>query len=326
MPNYMDIPFLAVGAVKKYEPRRPVYLIEVGIDSYVVIKNESGANPRDLHFNLKAMKLASPAGAGKVLCQQELAAIDDLLKTSAYWAKQLNKPEDDDVVALRKDMMMPGTWFKMAEAKELFHLGKAMKHLKEKQDKSGVRAIAAALNRPGGLEALGQIVAIDAYNHNTDRFAPNFDGEDRWGQEWLVLVNADNVIIALDKDLQKPIGLDQFFGASEYKNVSQAIEELEPQFTEKWRGRILSKAYTEQRKRYAKEIVIDLEKALGPRNRKFAMFASQWKRLDPKAADRIFKGMSSGISALTVKLRSLVNNKSKPVPAGIESRLRILTT
>ena len=323
MPSYIDIPFLAVGSVKKFEPRHPVYLLQVGTHDYVVIKKELGAKPVDLQHNLKAMKVVSPAAAGKVLCQQELEAIDDLLQTSKYWAEHLQKPEDPDVSSLRQDMQMHGTWFKMAKAEELFHLGKAMESLKDRQDKSGVRAIAEALNRSGGLESLGQIVAIDAYNDNTDRFEPHFPGEERKSSKWLVLVNVDNVIFALGNQLHKPIGLDSYDPASNFRDVNETIEAAERRTDAKWLGRILARDKLEWRKKYAKEIVADLETAMGPRNRKFAMFASQWKRLNSNAPDRIVKGMHSATSALTLKLKGLA---SKPnCPAGVVSRLKVIT-
>lgn len=270
------------------------------------------------------IKVVSPGAAGKVLCPQELAAIDDLLQTSKYWAEHSQKGEDPDVTSLRQDMLMHGTWFKMAKAEELFHLGKAMETLKSKQDKSGVRAVAEALNRSGGLESLGQIVAIDAYNHNTDRFMPCFPDEPRISKEWLVLVNSGNVIFALDHELHKPIGLDSYESGSAFRDIDKTIEELEPNSMEPWRGRILAKDKLEWRKKYAKDIVADLEKAMGPRNRKFAMFASQWKRLNSNAADRIVKGMHSATSALVLKLKGMALKPN--CPAGVASRLKLITS
>jgi hypothetical protein len=239
---------------------------------------------------------------------------------------------------LRTQIAQPGTWIKMHQAPGIMDLNGAIQALINNQDKTGVRQIAKALNNSGGFETLGQIVAADLYNHNSDRFIPSSLGwgaaaNDRIGQQngkftkFQALGNVGNVLITIKSKTASPIGLDSFDPNSDYADVSKTIEALEQQNVYPWLGRFLAKDRANDRQTFAQEIYDDLESALGPRKRAglAKVFNMSDKRLKSDGAKRILAGMETGTKKLREKLTLLVRRAPMNSAPGLQSRLNIIS-
>lgn len=318
----------------------PVYLLRAEDDSVIVIKREQDTVARqDLKFNLKVVKAVQPVARGKVLTQQEIKNLKTCIGIQKIACRVNALPED--MRQLDDHLNGHGTWFKMKEVKELTTLKAAVQALKA--SKGPIRKFAQALNAQGGLETLGEVVAVDMYNHNTDRFSPRlkdaippvYDTEERNGMglgdlgnmlKCRVLLNMGNVMIGLDGDRLKPVALDAFDPYSQLKDVSKTVDQLENgTLGECWFGRLLAPTPAAKglRELYAKDIVDDLEDVWGPRNRRLPFLRT--RRLDRKAPRRIVTGMELARVKIIQKLEALMRKYGNQVPAGLQSRYDILT-
>jgi hypothetical protein len=326
----LDLNFTLIAAVKALCNTRPVFLAVGGDRSHLVIKQETAANQVqdkvNLRYNLKAMKVACPAAAGKILASVEVLALNNFVADSEEVAKAWLKPMDSDAGRLKTYLTIPNAvWFKMNKAEEVMNLESAAQEAHN--DKTGVRAIAASLNADGGFEMLGKIAAIDLYNHNTDRFSPGANAilNPRGGEGRLrVTQNPGNVLIALEQGRHRPIGLDPYEASSRFRDVSLTIQHIEqgaPPADPSWFGRYLANDAADRRLEYARNIVADLEDALGPRNRKLPLASK--RRLDSDAAQRVDRGMNEAIGLLRARLQQLVAQPA--APAGLVSRLQIIS-
>lgn len=320
----------------------PVYLLTAYDNSVIVIKREGpSTSPLDLKYNLKVVKAVNPAARGKLLDPQEIVYIKDCVDTHERLALKAQQPVPADLASLKAALNAPGVWFKMEEVKELTNLKKAALELQNNADKGPIRKFAAALNAKGGLESLGEVVAIDLYNHNSDRFTPRleqmlpprYDQATKYGgkqpefggKTFLVLVNVANVMVGVDGGSKKAVALDSFDPFSGgFSDVAQTIEQLERTGGGCWFGRMLTAQTHSLRELYAQDIVHDLEDLWGPRNRKI-LFAKT-TRLDSKAARRIVNGMEAAIPKIKQKLEALMRKYGSTAPAGLQSRYNILNT
>ena len=302
--KYLKQSFAGVFGVKGLAPTRPVYLLQMEDDTGIVIKKEQGvASAANLKHNLSIMKTVNRQSEGKLLDAGEIQAVQDYLSLSKAYQQSLHIPEEADTVELRLDFQGAATagWFKMEEAPGLITVASALKQL-QNNDKQGVRLIAKTLNEQGGFETLGRIVAADIYNGNGDRFSLN-DGpgvkagyyDEVTQTKYRVIFNLGNVLVSVRKKDRLVLGLDSYDPNNKNSDINQTIEALDAKADfdfDKWQGGLLSSGQTERRKAFCADIFEDLNDILGPRNRRF-YFLKQ-KRLDPKRAARISKGMDEG--------------------------------
>jgi hypothetical protein len=201
-----------------------------------------------------------------------------------------------------------------------------------------VRAIAKALNDKGGFERLGEIVAVDLYNHNTDRFNWSHAlGKKSQGMSsplstkkkpvrYLAIRNIGNVLLALEGGQTRPVGLDSYEATSKYRNPQKTVEEAEKGLDDddtelRWGGHLLALTKGARfRKAFAKDILVDLNLALGQRDRSFCMFSKQ--RLHDDGDKLIVRGMEKA----TLKLLDMLRAKCRAddAPRGLASRLSII--
>lgn len=313
----LDKPIWGIDAVKNLQTGHPVFLI-VGYDgSHLVVKKESTLDQNNLRRNQLAMQIASPQSRSVVLTSQEVFALSQSVSNAKANAIIYRHAVSPDVTDLDRYLATPGTWFKMKEVKGLFNLAGAAKDLQD-GDKSGVRAMAKALNNSGGLEALGKIVGADMFNNNGDRFTWKGAGVVWIGTEKLelsALVNPGNVMGALSGGQLTMIGLDSWDpNGTAQADMGKDVDNSE------WLGAILAPDQGSARAEFAKQIAADLETVLGPRNRRFDFL--QQTRLNPDAAKRIVKGMESITKKLIARLEA--SQKRVGAPAGIASRLKVL--
>jgi hypothetical protein len=173
----------------------------------------------------------------------------------------------------------------------------------QNRDKSDLRAFIAALNAPGGLERLGQIIAVDLFVGNNDRFDPTREPRDVdfCGAKINLrcLTNPGNVFCVYSNRGFKIGALDFIDPNSLFKNINVRLAEAETEAREEWSGRVL--ADTTKRNKFAKDIAHDLEQILNPRRSRF----SPRTKLNRDAAERIAKGMLEGVELIKTKLQSL---------------------
>jgi hypothetical protein len=320
----------------------PVFLLTAYDNSVLVLKREEATvNPVNLKYNLKFVKAVNPAARGKVLDPEEIANLKSCIALHEWLSKRGYQTASPDLAKLRDALNQHGTWFKMQEVKELANLRSVILDAQNNANKGPLRQFVASLNAKGGLESLGQVVAVDLFNQNQDRFCPRvpvahpltydtgatkYGGKahDLGGKEFFVLVNLGNVMLGLDNNKKKAVALDSFdpFSGS-FTDVNQTIEQLEAAGGI-WFGRMLTAGARHFRKLYAEDIVNDLEFAWGPRNRKFKFLKST--RLDSNAAKRIFHGMESAIPVIKQKLHALINKPGRLAPPGLLSRYAILNS
>lgn len=305
----------SIFAIKALSPGHPVYLLEGWtLGTGLVIKQESTLAAKNVKTNAMIMHAVSPGATAVPLKPAELQA----LRT---WVT--GNPDSTGGRALVSDLGQTGTWLKMNAAQGLIDL-KGAANAALAGDKSDVRLIAKALNAPGGLEALGAIIAADAFNSNNDRFAFDGMGGMNWnGARLQCLANVGNVFVASSKSgAATPIGLDTWDPGSQHKNLREALNEQ----LSRWPGRMLADAAKAERVTFANMVVEDLEMVLGPRNRNFlAKALVGTDRLDKQAKPRVVAGIESGAQKIRDYLKHRYGPASRQtLPVGLAHRLGAL--
>ena len=346
-----------IVAVKKLDPARPVYLLVGEHGSKIVIKRDTAAkvnkqnqenDPRSMRHTFRNMAAVDKAVAAIQLSRREIQSISRFASAQEHEVKNLNafRTAGADDGKLYQDLQHAAgmVWIKTnffeglidLEAAAVAAAGKG-----KKKDKSGIRAIAAALTAPGGLEKLGQIIAVDAFNGNNDRFniesPANYEEKphsmnlfDQFQNKvvevstWR-LVNAGNVACCLQEDILKPVGMDPWSSQSPINNFETNEGPDNRILDAKWTGYIL-KDDPEQRanrEQLGFDVEDDLETLLGPRNRKIFWKSSETKRLPKGSGARIARGIEEGAQTLKRKLLSMAGGRRR-LPAGLIKRMEVL--
>lgn len=289
----------------------PVFKIEgFGHDSgfidAIVIKQEPRPDRRQIQSNLRLMHIVDPKARTHVLHRSEVAALMAWCSEGGL-GDSMNAPEAREI---RNYMTQGGAWTKM-ELKTLTLLDDAMdKRLQG--DKADVRFIARALKQSGGLEKLGEIIAVDLFVGNQDRFYyPSGYGKKLdCGQKLKCLGNVGNVFIASGaNDSGAPIGLDGFDPNNYYRNFSIPLDNENA-----WQGIVLGNANA--LKDWVGDVVWDLEYVLGPRNRKNPFGSKNRLGKDRKA--RILSGIAHGLGV--IKADTLRRYNQTDMPPGLQTR------
>ncbi|MCU0626937.1 MAG: hypothetical protein MUF21_10715 [Gemmatimonadaceae bacterium] len=329
-----------IQSISQLVPGKFIYLVLNGDGDTLVVKNEN--HPGDAPTVASAfatMAKVSPGGEAKLVDareRQELVtyvnyAIADLLLGSLPVPQFLT--DIDEALSSSRDTK----WMKMRQIGNLTTLVDAMNQLQSgaANRKQGVREFAALLNGNGGLEALGRMIAIDAYNNNLDRFSPVGimrrdvmqlteeiavqDGPSRTKRR--VMVNSGNVFMTFQRGRNLLVGLDNYDPSNGYA-LNETIAQGESRYLDLWAGWILQDNARAKRwrKTYSELIALDLDEALGARNRRFSFLKQT--RLDSNAPHRLRAGFKQGTDIVTTELTRLCQGGGGS--AGVRDRYRIL--
>jgi hypothetical protein len=326
----MPIPTQSIQSIRQLAEGHPVFLVNLENDCLVVKAEETNAN-RNLKDPLEIMNVIDPNAFTRVLTKPELMGLYDWVRQNGDSLEESRNGYMLDKLsgALRPPMppqvrggpilrMQEGVWIVMHAKANLKNLEGAGKKRQE-GDKTEVREIAKALNEPGTLEKLGEIIAADAFNGNQDRV--NFEGRgEKWeetGQRLECIQNAGNFFVAQHGRKSTVFGLDSFDLTNQFKNLDTFGKASEG-FN--YPGTILRQDAGPARQALAQKIVNDMETILGPRNRKI-IFAST-KRLPPDATARIVRGMQSGALKILNYLKQ--KYRGRPQSQAFQERLRAL--
>jgi hypothetical protein len=301
-----------ISGVKKLDRLRPVYLL-VGDGGKVVVKRDNtphDVDPRNMRTALRNMKIVDRTMATKQLTRAEMQALSQFVELKRMEAEMFNSPLADDVKSLSQDLEVVGivSWVKTNFFDGLVNLESAAAMVLNEGKKTGIKAIAAALNLPGGFEKLGQILAVDAFNGNDDRFS--FSNAPVVNPGFRRLTNPGNVAVCLQDNVLRPVGMDAYAGNAEFRSVAEAGPP-----DREWSGYRLREDQRAWRKTFCEEVEADLEKSLHPKNR----FVSLTRRLSHNAAPRLAAGMDQGIVMLRTKL--LAMHAPAQRPPGLHARI-----
>jgi hypothetical protein len=282
-----------------------VFLLIGADNDKVVIKTDAVHAPQIKSAN-PIIKAIAPSAKLKILTPPELAAVKQACETYEYlareykeWGIDWNADEAPAVKSLKESLGFGFPFVKM-EAVNVTDLSGALES-RLGGDKRDIRTFTATLNASGGLETLGKIIAVDMFNGNTDRFYPGSASTKTVGGvdfNLKCLVNVGNVFHVNTAAGSEVGALDFVDPNSMFKNINQALSDIEEPGDKKtwWPARIL--ADRSKRKDFAKDVVHDLEKILSPHKSKFSLKT----KLNFGAADRIDKGMVEGAKAIKIKL------------------------
>jgi hypothetical protein len=277
-----------IFAVKKLDTHRPVYLLVGAIEKIVVKRDNTPRpnDPRNMVHALRNMRAVDRTMATRPLTPNELREIARFIAGEKGDADPFDGKKYTALDELERDLQAAGgvSWVKTSFFEGLINLEDAAAEAREKVSKSGVRAIAAALTAPGGLEKLGAILAIDGLRR---------------------LTNPGNVGLCLQHNVMRPVGMDAYAGAAEFRSLDKA-----GQPDRGWSGYRLKDDQRGWRQRFCEEVAADIETMLGPRNRKILFAATN--RLPKNAGQRLATGMDQGIAKLNATLRTIGDPRRAP--------------
>lgn len=308
-----------------------VYLLIGHADEKIVVKTEPASvyKGQTVKHNKVAMKAVdSRAGNIKELKDAEVQALqewaDFMERATAQFAsdKIQNYQSGSAAQDLKECLKFNKTnvWYKMP-AVDITGANKLLEARlgvsSNSPEKGVMRQFADGLNAAGGLEQLGRIIAADLYIGNTDRFVPN--GGAKWAVgkvtlKFKALKNPGNLFV-IGLKTQQRIGVsghDFIDPNSGFRNYGMGLSDVTSAYNEAWLGEVLCDS--SQRKKFAKDIVNDLELVLTP-NRKAL---SPFRKLERGASKRIEAGMLDGMR-LIVKAIDTKYTKG-PAPVGVTDR------
>jgi len=329
-----------------YEPIRAAHILKItchkvgkvyqlyGIDgSSLILKNEGIPAPRIKSAGI-AVSAINPEIKMKMLSEveyYELQSYCDCFYEIERYYEQLGggiispvheqKAAIDDLIKALRERLQNKPMCKMITL-NILRIEDVMEDRGEGK-KEKVRDFVAALKRDGGLESLGQVVAGDLFNGNTDRFFPTGSGlfpmkpfRKKFGPFEVtlkVIVNFGNVVVATKNggealtpklfDYVDPLGIG---GA----NIHNAVDE-------NWLGHIL--VDPRRRHKYCEDIIQDLENILHPKK---AWYSFKTK-LGRDAVSRLETGMLQGKELIKQHLIKKLQKTKNQTP-GIEARYAIL--
>lgn len=305
-----------------------VFLLEGAEDTKLVIKDDAVFQPqiKSASFAMKAVHRNSRA---KLLSPVEVQQLKEFVRLYFDLRRDFQsmgldyRPEiEEDMGKLRYKLDDRATTFHKMEVQDVQDIQGALEK-RLNGDKSQLRGFAAVLAGPNGLESLGEIIAVDLFNGNTDRFFPR--GWDPTVEQNLskriggmvfdfrALVNPKNVFRALNGP--SPVsGLDFLDPQSSYKNMRDQLNE--EFYNYKWPARVM----LDPRKltQFAEDVVHDLELLLNPHRSRF----SRRTKLGKNRKGRLISGMKSGMRK--IKMRMEQKYPVRTMPAAIKERYDVL--
>jgi hypothetical protein len=305
-----------IHIVKEFKEMK-VWLLESLDGDKLVIKIDAIGSDQIKAGN-RVVKIIDPLARVKVLSKMEEEALRQyvraFLEVSAFYESlgmtnhPLSHTNKQAVENLKEQVenlaKFPEPFVKM-QAMTLRNIEKANEE-RGKGNKQLVRDFVATLTEKNGLETMGKVVAMDMFNDNTDRFYP---GGGKQGYKigpyefnFKALVNVGNVMIALDdSNAFKVTGLDFLDPQSKMKTYGHSVDNVAGF------GTIVN---ARKRKKFAEDIVYDLELLLHPKKHKWSLKT----KLGVSAATRLEKGMVQGMAEIK-------NGFKKKYPNGMPGSL-----
>lgn len=287
-----------------------VYLLSSSDGSEIVIKTDAVFDAQIKSAGTIA-KAIDPAIKMKILTANELNELRDYVRFFEEYRAMVDElgarvgwvdTQRDAVDKLGQSLGFGFPFAKMS--KQTIHNIEDAATARGTGDKSIVGDFVTSLRADGGLEKLGQVVAADLFNGNTDRFMPDSNERKTVGPytfDFKTLVNAGNVMIVADGAGGFTASLlDYVDPQSQFKdmNISLAIAE---NGGNQWPGRVL--VDKTRRKKYAKDIISDLEKLLNPKKHRLSLST----KLGSNASTRLEAGMVAGAQMIRNRLEVKFN-------------------
>lgn len=299
-----------------------VYVLIGREDDKIVIKHDAVEEPAVKNANT-IVKGIDPSVKLKILTPNEVIALTRYVAAwealNAHWERE-HVPNWDlegrtAIPGLKASLAIKDVpWVKMA-ALDIKDLDKAVEKRLE-GDKSAVNVFIAALSAKGGLEKLGQVIAADLFNGNTDRFLPDSPRELKVGQgasattfSLKCLQNIGNVFVAMGTKGYEVSALDFVDPQSRFRDIHAPLGE-------NWKFEILRDK--KKREAFAAAAIADLETLLHPHKSPL----SPLTKLGKDAPARLATGMVQGAAAIKARLEK----KFAPMPTdGVGQRYTIVT-
>jgi len=306
-----------------------VFLL-TGFNGDRLVVKADAVNKAQLKSANWTMNAIDPRARAKALKDTELAELRLFADMGVFQLEMLEKSginQVNDKHPMRELQGSPGwdgtgdfTWFKM-EAHTLIDMEKAytLAHRPGKNkpaDLSHITEFCTTLKGPGGLERLGEIIAVDLFNGYKDRFYP---GGGFLFRQWKAIVNLGNVMLIMDSNNNLvPSGLDA---------VNRESPTWKQQVTADWSGHLLSDIA--RRRTFAGDVIDDIEHIFAP----IPPTARRFKTPEPalgkhsKSVQRLIDGMRNGVKKIIQKVRDKgdkLGSLSK-VDAGLFERYRLVS-
>jgi hypothetical protein len=301
---------IAASAIDTVEqvPKKTIFVLSGKDGEKIVIKADEVS---EKHYKsvLPVINAIKPSARTILLDKNELSELNKYLPELTTVESTDISTKSDNVIFQEKPkelqgleklryMLNHGCEFVKMPHYDMIDLDHALKQRLVDGNKTELRLFASTLSKPGGLEALGEVLAADLYIGNTDRFVPRAPDDDtvtsrKYGNvsfHFKALANIANVFCCKQEDGGGVVGpLDFVTSGGPQKRFDETLSKLEGTTDfGRWTGYALVKA--EERKKFIAEVVEDLEKVLGPRRHKFSPF----RKLPTNAAKRLEAGMMSG--------------------------------
>jgi hypothetical protein len=299
-----------------------VWLLKGFNNDSVVIKTDAVETPQ-YKSAMPFLKVVDPRAKLKILGPSEQSALREFVRAYEAFAAELrtmgvesDASEAAAIEGLKSQLQY--TFVKM-EAQKVATLDNAATERLTGGGKTSLRSFTVALKSPGGLEKLGNVIAADLFIGNTDRFYPGKVTPQVFGGIQLnlrCLVNIGNVFIAQHGGMYEVGALDFMDPNSLFKDINAPLGPIEQRLETKWPARTL--ADRTARHSFAKDVIHDLEKILGPRKSSFSLKT----KLGSDAVSRLETGMVQGAKKLQQKME-LKYNPNRWTP-GIMERYKII--
>jgi hypothetical protein len=333
MPLSLDLPVTASDIEKVVLlPKGNIWLLLGHQQDRLAIKVDV-IQADNVKFGNSIMKAVAPEARVKVLTEFERQQLRDyafryeVLRWGYVRSGKEYRPDEKRALERLMQFVNGGDlFFKMAAVAPSDLLTVMVNSLKSEDDKD-VRSFAETLAAPGNLEKLGQIIAVDLFVGNRDRFSPGEVGPTVIGDITLqtrCMTNVSNVFVIDLGTAEAAIGaLDFLVPGNTFYDIASSLDKIETS-TKKWGGSLL--VFQKDRLAFARDIAYDLELVLNPRrtNRTLKL------KLGLHAPERIAAGLLQGAKAIKARLEKKYNmysgnrnNRPSP-PLGLMDRYLIV--
>jgi hypothetical protein len=320
-----------------------VYLLQGNGDD-IVVKQEDIKSDGVGNFDLskKAMGVIDKSvKSSKKLADSEVTALVNYVikqKAMVQWNLRDRIPgaaaDLDLALANLKDPAGKNLWFKMPHtpmmnlqsALESRH-GATLRTLDEDsksiaQSDKPMRDFLRTLKDPGGLEALGRIIAIDCFSGNQDRVAPgSYRKETLAGHSFVfhAIQNIGNLMVTGQGKAKTLSGMDFADPNSALKEADKSLDEHRQKGQGEWLGDYIVDAG--KRKKFAGEVITDLEMIFttGQKKTLKRRIMGSKPALGSDSVNRLDAGMVSGAKLLSQYIKDKVN-KGKVLPPSYVER------
>jgi hypothetical protein len=188
-----------------------------------------------------------------------------------------------------------------------------LKGLAQKDRERQLLASSLEAGETAPVFALGQILAVDFFIGNFDRFrdSDTASGKFRRG----AIIGEQNVFFQFRNDKITPIGLDTFDSAplNFWSDLTKPIEPTEQRTGKAWPGRILAPGATNEREAAATALVESLVQMAG---------ANVGRKAKSKLVEACHRGVSDGKTILRAKYK--LGDNAQSLSEGIGSRWMII--